>query len=80
MANMVKFSARTWKNCATCRSWSGPRNLDTFMLAAQVEPLAQGECSTRQRDIKTYATGSCMAWGIWADLRTETAINTAGNV
>jgi len=50
------------------------------MPAAQVEPLAQGECSTRERDNKTYATGSCTAWRMWADLKTETALNAAGNV
>ena len=77
---MAKFSARRWKNCATCRFWSGPRDLDAVMLAAQVDPLARGECSTREPDEKTYAIGSCTAWCIWADLRTETVPHVAGNV
>ena len=80
MANMARFSAKNWKNCATCRFWSGPRDLDTVMLATQVEPLAQGECSTRGRGIKAYATGSCNAWRLWPELRPETALNAAGNV
>jgi len=67
---MARFSTRSWKNCATCRFWRGPRRLHAPMGAAEVEMGAAGVCGVRQDKLHwrpvTYATGSCHDWRTWA--------------
>ena len=64
---MARFSARCWKNCATCEYWLGPRRLNELMAAAEVAEMAQGRCEAR--DEKTYAITSCIRWRRWGALK-----------
>jgi len=63
---MARFSARCWKNCATCEFWMGPREFNELLDAAEVDETAQGTCDAEGKGAKSYATTSCIRWRRWS--------------
>ena len=63
---MARFSARCWKNCATCEFWTGPREFNELLDAAEVEEMAQGNCDAEGKGARSYATTSCIRWRRWS--------------
>lgn len=68
---MGLFSARDWKNCATCQFWNGPRQFVPLRLACKVDQSEVGSCA-RRGDDRHYATNSCIGWRCWALLEKPT--------
>ena len=65
---MARFTAREWKNCATCEFWVGPRGFSELHTAAEVDVMAEGVCALNQKRLRRFATGSCIDWQRWEPL------------
>ena len=49
---MARFTAREWKNCATCEFWVGPRDFNELLTAAEVDVRAEGVCALNQKRLR----------------------------
>ena len=65
--------SNSWKVCATCSFWCGPRDVDSFGQYVTVESaMTQGKCmgNCGWRNSMRQANGSsCNAFQKWAVLR-----------
>jgi len=62
---MCRFTTSDWKNCATCRFWTGPRELNDLHTAAETEATSFGDCTLDEKHRRHYATNSCIRWRAW---------------
>jgi len=68
---MAKSKSATWKCCATCQLWGGPRQASRFRDRAEyANDDDKGECIgggwNRQQK---KATNSCSKWEKWSVLK-----------
>ena len=63
-----RFSARQWHNCATCQFWCGPRDWDAHQNAVVTDGMECGECTSKDKPCRKYATNTCIAWTPWTQL------------
>ena len=60
--NMAQTYPKTFKNCSTCQSWEGDREINTSDGSISVvSPSSKGECAEAQDQAK-MAFMSCPKW------------------
>ena len=70
---MAQQYSKTWKQCATCTYWTGPRSVDSFGERVTVDsPMTTGVCVCNGNGWKgreRQANQDCPAFEKWKALR-----------
>lgn len=67
------YYSKTWKQCATCAFWCGPRGTDHWADNVEVENTnTMGKCgipSGGWKGVQMAASATCNSWQKWPVLK-----------